>query len=151
MEIYITQARCWRSKQCLTSISLNRAPGKLSWILNTYFKNKLPSSEKKAMFEHRQCPKSPSSDCFLGKPAIHRHQTGNALGKGGGRTLATPKERAVGKAAGKHHGSHALEEPRGIPAWSCQVPVQDSCPLKHFPEGSRAEQPQEKHSCPDVA
>lgn len=137
MEIYITQARCWRSKQCLTSISLNRAPGKLSWILNTYFKNKLPSSEKKPRLNIGDAPKTPVLVVFLEKQQSTdiKEQLCDILKKGGGRTLVNPTEMAAGKAAWKCHGSHALEEPRGIPAWSSQVPIEDSCPIKPFTEG----------------
>lgn len=137
-DLHHTQARCWRSKQCLTSISLNCAPGKLSWILNTYFKNKLPSSEKKPRLNIGDAPKATVLVVFLEnqRSTDIKEQLCDILRKGGGRTLATPTEMAVGKAAGKCHSSHALGESRGTPAWSSQVPTEDSCPIKPFTEGS---------------
>lgn len=114
MEIHITQARCWRSKQCLTSISLNRAPGKLSWILNTYFKNKLPS-DKKPHLNIGDAPKALVLVVFL-ENQQSTDITGNFVtfwGKEEEGPWQPPRKGQaihVGKAAGKCHGSHALEE-----------------------------------------
>lgn len=74
--------------------------GELSWILNTYFKTKLPSSEIKPRLNISDAPKATCtsfSSCFLGKQTGNSHQTGNfatfrlPTGKGGRRTPVPPE------------------------------------------------------------
>lgn len=119
----------------------------LSWILNTYFKNRLPSSERKLCLNTGDAPKatcSSFSSCFLGKQRGHRHQTGTfatfllPMGKGGGRIPVPPEGRAGSMCRKSSRGMPWFPAAmcfRGVTRHSCrssQVPIQNSCPVKTF-------------------
>lgn len=59
--------------QAMPDLSIVKScSGELSWILNTFFKNKLPSSEIKTRLNIGDFPKATCthfSSCFLGKQA----------------------------------------------------------------------------------
>lgn len=95
-----------------------------SWILNTYFKNKLPSSERKLCLNTGDAPKATCtsfSSCFLGKqatgitwaPLQHFHYQWGKEVEGSQLPQKGGQAGCVGKAPGECHGSQpqcAFEE-----------------------------------------